>query len=148
MKSIPFLEDYMQVADLHAQRLNAALHQIEPFAPITPQEFKTFSDQQVAFLDMASTRFGKLQDIIGARIFPLILEKLAEDAPSFIDKLTKLEKLGYIADHNWWMQLREVRNQITHDYPNNYEVLAVHFNQLLQYSAELLAYWKGLKERI
>lgn len=148
MKSKQFLKDYLQIADLHASRLQVAINQIKPLTPFTVDSFKATNDQQVAFLDMASTRFGKLQDMIGARIFPLILECLAEDAPSFIDKLTKLEKLGYLSDYNWWMQLREIRNQVTHDYPNDYELLTVHFNQLLKFADELLKYWSVLRERI
>jgi hypothetical protein len=146
MKQKQFINDYIQVADLHASRLCAAINHISPLIPINADEFKLFGDEQIAFLDMASTRFGKLQDIIGARIFPFILESLAEDAPSFIDKLTKLEKLGYLADYNWWMQLREIRNQVAHDYPNDYAILAVHFNQLINYSEALLTYWSDLKK--
>lgn len=148
MRSKQFLKDYIQIADLHALRLRAAITHIQPFMPFKADEFKLFDDQQIAFLDMASTRFGKLQDIIGARIFPFILDSLAEDAPSFIDKLTKLEKLGYLTDSNWWMQLREIRNQVTHDYPDDYDILAVHFNQLLTCSDTLLTYWSDLKKMI
>ena len=41
---------------------------------------------------MMTTRFGKLQDIIGSKIFPLILNLLEEDAVAFIDKLNKPNK--------------------------------------------------------
>lgn len=50
---------------------------------------------------MMTTRFDKLQNIIGLKIFPIIINLLEEDAVAFIDKLNKLEKLGYIEDTNW-----------------------------------------------
>lgn len=46
------------------------------------------------------------------------------------------------------MELREVRNQITHDYPNSYEQLAADFNKLILFANELLKAWLNLKNYI
>ena len=98
--------------------------------PLSASSLANSAIEDVAFLDLLTTRFGKLQDVIGAKIFPFILDILGEDASTFRDKLNRLEKLGIIKSANWWMQLREIRNLITHDYPDDYEQLATHFNQL------------------
>jgi len=49
-------------------------------------------------LDMMSKRYNKLQDLIGSKIFPIILEATGNDPLLFIDKLNRLEKLGFLDD--------------------------------------------------
>lgn len=143
-----FILDFKKIADIHADRLKNAHGEVVKFAPLTASKFAELTISQVAFLDMMTTRFSKLQDIIGARIFPLILEILGEDAATFIDKLNKLEKLNYISEVDWWMELRELRNQITHDYPDDYEILAKHFCALIERANELVIFWDELKLKI
>src|SRR5579871_907064 len=90
------LSDYLKVAGIHATRLKGALTQAMHWMPLSVHCFAQLPLDQLAFIDMMIIRFGKLQDIIGAKIFSLILDILGEDAASLIDKLNKLEKLGYI----------------------------------------------------
>jgi hypothetical protein len=97
---------------------------------------------------MMTTRFGKLQDIIGSKIFPIILNLLEEEAVAFIDKLNKLEKLGYIDDANWWIELREIRNKIAHDYPDDHDLICSHLSVVILKAAELIEFWQKLKTKI
>lgn len=87
-------------------------------------------------------RFSKLQDILGTKIFGLLLAALGENADALIDKLNKLERLNYIADINWWMDLREMRNQFAHD-----DLIHTHLILLITRSKELLAFWDSLKTK-
>ncbi|MFO1257725.1 MAG: hypothetical protein U1E78_04840 [Gammaproteobacteria bacterium] len=145
MKKYQHLKDYEKVADIHARRLSAAVNKTQFLFPFTPESLSLLQDEQVALLDMMTTRFGKLQDIIGVKIFPIILDILGENAPSFRDKLNSLEKLGVIDDAQWWMEMREIRNQITHDYPENYNVLSADFNKMLPFVQGLIVFWEKLK---
>jgi uncharacterized protein with HEPN domain len=77
-----------------------------------------------------------------------VIAILGEDAPAFIDKLNCLEKLSYLPSSVWWMSLRETRNQITHDYPNNYELLSQHCNLFIKKAEELLNYWDSLQLKL
>ena len=74
---------------------------------------------EIAVLDQFSTRFGKLQDAMGAKLFPAVLELTKEqgELKAFIDKLNRLEKIGAIQSADDWLLLREVRNTFSHDYP-------------------------------
>lgn len=146
-KKIDFLLNYRKIADIHAARLNNAILKTAELFPLTANSLSMLTDEQLAFLDMITTRFGKLQDLIGVKIFPLILELLGEnDVLSFRDKLNRLEKLHIIDNANWWMNLRETRNQITHNYPDDYDLIANDFNLLLPIAKELLIFWNKLKE--
>lgn len=148
MKKQTMLSDYVKVADIHAARLKGALAQTVHWMPLTAESLSTLPLERVAFLDMLTMRFGKLQDIIGAKIFSLILDLLGEDAASLIDKLNKLERLGYIDKVNWWMDLREIRNQVMHDYPDDYDAIFGHLSQLILKADELLNFWEALKIKI
>ncbi len=63
--------------------------------------------------------YVRLQDAIGSRLFPARLEAGGEllIESSYIDRLNPLERLGVIQSAESWMELRAIRNQITHDYP-------------------------------
>ena len=135
------------MADLQSERLLEATHQVR-LITLTPQSLKDLPSEQLAFLDMMTVRFGKLQDVIGSKIFLLLLEKLQEDAPSFVDKLNRLEQLGYLPSANWWRALREIRNQVAHDYPTEYETICAHTQLLLAKSIELYSFWKDLKQKL
>lgn len=148
MKKQTMLVDYLKIADIHAARLKEALAQFTNLMPLSAESLAKLPIEQVAFLDMMTMRFGKLQDIIGVKIFSLVLDLLGEDVGSFVDKLNKLERLGYIDNVNWWMDLREIRNQIMHDYPNDYEAVALHLAMLGKKANELLLFWDGLKNKI
>lgn len=146
------LTDYIKVADMHAVRLKEAkVATIAIESLLTPTLLPTLSSNQVAFLDMLSMRFSKLQDLIGAKLFPITLDLLGEDAITFIDKLHKLERIGYLYksyDSNWWMSLREIRNQLNHDYPDDYNLISEHLSMLLKKASELLEFWEGFKNKI
>jgi hypothetical protein len=98
----------------------------------------------------AYVRFTKLQDVLGAKVFPRILTRLGEDVRSmaFIDVLSRLEALGFIDSADTWLSLREQRNRLSHDYPDDPDILAAELNSALGASEVLLEYWQNLQERI
>lgn len=64
----------------------------------------------------------KIQDRIGSKLFRLVLQHLREDETdgmSMLDMLNRLEKLRIIEGVEAWDTLREIRNAITHDYPED-----------------------------
>jgi len=148
MKQRSFLAYYANIADIQSTRLKDALIQVNKLLPLFAAVLANLPADKLAFLDMMTTRFGKLQDIIGLKIFPIILNLLEEDAVAFIDKLNKLEKLGYIEDANWWVELREIRNKIAHDYPDDHDLICSHISVVIVKAAELIEFWQKLKTKI
>lgn len=63
-------------------------------------------------------------------------------------KLNRLERLGYLNNVNWWMDLREIRNQVMHDYPDDYDAIFSHLTLLVTRSGELLLFWEALKNKM
>lgn len=148
MKQRSFLAYYANIADIQSTRLKDALTQINKLIPLSAAVLANLPADKLAFLDMLTTRFGKLQDIIGSKIFPIILNLLEEDAVAFIDKLNKLEKLVYIEDANWWIELREIRNKIAHYYPDDHDLICSHISVATIKAAGLIEFWQKLKTKI
>jgi uncharacterized protein with HEPN domain len=61
-------------------------------------------------------RFGRLQDTVGDKLLPLILLVLGEKAAAAIDNLDRAERLGLISSADEWMTMRNLRNQMVHEY--------------------------------
>jgi hypothetical protein len=113
---------------------------LEPLRPLTPEKLATFSPVDLAVCDQFATRFAKLQDTMGAKLLPAILDLTEEhgDLAAFMDKLDRLEKIGAIPSAEQWLKLREMRNQFAHDYPDDPEVQASLLNKALDLAEELL----------
>ena len=68
-------------------------------------------------------RFGRLQDTLGDKLLPLLLAALGENASSVIDNLDRAERLGIIKSADEWMAMRNLRNQMIHEYVEDPVVL-------------------------
>jgi len=67
----------------------------------------------------------KIQDKIGGKLFRLVLQHWREDESdtmSMLDVLNRLEKLRIIENVEAWDKLREIRNAITHEYPEDIQI--------------------------
>ena len=67
-------------------------------------------------VDAFVSRFGRLQDTLGDKLLPLFLTILGERSLAVIDNLDKAEKLGFIGSADEWMSIRNLRNQMIHEY--------------------------------
>lgn len=74
-------------------------------------------------LDAFVSRFGRLQDTIGDKLLPALLNALGESTGAAIDNLDRAEKLGLIDSADRWMEIRRLRNQMVHEYIEDLAVL-------------------------
>ncbi len=117
------VEENLRQASLHLRRLNDAVKQLEKkyTFPIDEQAYEQINNDlvAVAFSDQIIYRFSKLQDTIGAKLFKALLLYQGENTNRpFLDILNELEKIG-IVDVEEWFELRDLRNEIAHDYGND-----------------------------
>ncbi len=75
--------------------------------------------EKIKTIDAFIFRFIKLQD----KLFRIVLKSIGEykDNMSLIDVLDKLEKLEIVNDTDQWIDFRNTRNKLTHEYSNNQE---------------------------
>ena len=69
-------------------------------------------------------RFGRLQDTVGDKLLPLLLTALGEKPFAVIDNLDRAERLGLIKSADEWMTMRNLRNQMVHEYIEDLVVLS------------------------
>ena len=138
------LEMILRECGIHARRLEHARGVCDPWFPLNGVSYSNLTDDQIAHVDQLIYRFTKLQDALGAKLFPLIAGHLREDADTMtvIDKLAQLERAHAIEDAERWQELQELRNQLAHDYEDDAENAAAYLNDLFAASASLLAYQK------
>ena len=125
----------------HADRLNWAMQALRRRFPLDAAKLNQLDDMEQAILDQFSTRFAKLQDAMGAKLFPAVLELVKEpgELPAFVDKLNRLEKIGAVVSADRWLMMREIRNQFSHDYPDDPELRSAMLNKPYVLAEELLA---------
>ena len=126
------LQEAWQQCERHLHHLKHALGSLT--LPITASNLSTMSDETVQDWDQFVLRYTKLQDAIGSRLFTAVLTLLQEpyeDKP-MIDKLNRLEKLGYLDSVDQWNQLRIIRNHFAHDYPSDDALKAAYLNDAVR----------------
>ncbi len=118
----------------HMHHLQHPLAALAPYLPASPEFVSAMDDEQVQDWDQFILRFTKLQDAMGARLFPAVLAYLQEpyeDRP-MLDKLHRLEQLGYLVDIESWGLLRAIRNRFAHDYPEDDALKAAYLNEAVE----------------
>jgi hypothetical protein len=68
-------------------------------------------------------RFGRLQDTVGDKLLPVLLAAFGEKASAAIDNLDRAERLGLLQSADEWMTMRNLRNQMVHEYVEDPVVL-------------------------
>lgn len=69
------------------------------------------------------SRFSRLQDTLGDKLIPLILDALGEHQLAAIDNLDKAERFGWIGSADEWFAIRRLRNQMVHEYMEDLNIL-------------------------
>lgn len=142
------LGETLVVCSLHHKRMMFSFNSIRHYFPLTNEVFGNISQLEMALFDQLIYRFSKLQDTMGARLFKQILEAIEEDVTGlpFIDILYKLEKLNLLPDAKTWMQLRQTRNNVAHEYPSFKEIQIEELNFLPEQVIQLEVIWLSLEE--
>ena len=96
-------------------------------------------------VDAFVARFGRLQDTLGDKLLPALLIWLAEPVGPAIDNLARAERLGWIGSATDWIECRQLRNFMIHEYVRDMAVLAAALSKghvavpLLDATAQTLA---------
>lgn len=140
------LNEAILLCSLHIERMSFAYMKVEKHFPLNTVKYKALEAEEISFFDQLIFRFSKLQDSMGGKLFPELLENLGEKVKGipFIDLLNKLEELGIIHDATDWQLLRETRNIVTHEYPFNTEEVIEGLNLLGQHYKLILNVWQNV----
>ena len=90
------------------------------------------SDEYSEMLDAFVSRYGRLQDTLGDKLLPAMLRAGLEKTGSQLDNLLRAEKLGWIESTQIWIELRELRKRLVHEYMKSASDLLSALQQALQ----------------
>lgn len=133
-------QSIVESCEIHAARLRWSMEQLSSKQPFSPEQLSQLSDIDLAIFDQFIVRFSKLQDLMGAKLLPGIIELTYEEGElnTFIDKLHRLEKIGALESVEQWLKLREMRYQFAHDYPDEPEIQAALLRKAFVMAEQLL----------
>lgn len=141
------INEIIEKVELHKSRAKCALLEIRAWGEFDSEVFENF--EKIKTIDTFIYRFIKLQDMMGDKLFKIFLDEIGEykDSMSLLDVLDKLEKFDIVDDAYSWMEYRNLRNKLTHEYPNNeqdiidgiyiaiesFEKIEIIFDNIIQY---------------
>lgn len=128
------LQDAWRECERNVYHLCHALDLLYPILPMTGDKFEHLTDEQIQTLDQFILRFIKLQDALGGHMYSAILEYLQEsyEERPMLDKLNRLEKLGYLQSAETWQDIRNIRNKFSHGYPDDGDKNAALINMAIE----------------
>ncbi len=117
---IAILRQTYALCSTHKNALKDALQDIDQREFVAP-DLGNLSRQDRRLLDQFAYRYTRLQDDMGSRLFPSVLRALGENIPamSMLDRLDRMEQLGWLPQADEWSDLRHIRNEFTHEYPES-----------------------------
>jgi len=135
------VENNMKESLKHLKRLNDAFGQLGNAynIPFDMQGYQAILTnlQDLAFSDQIIYRFSKLQDCMGAKLFKSILLYQGENVNRpFLDILNQLEKMDIVSVDEWF-EIRDLRNEIAHDYEENDKIAIDILNMIYSLKNEL-----------
>ncbi len=97
---------------------------------------EAFAERVEAF----ASRFCRLQDTVGDKLLPVWLQALGEKRGAVVDNLDKAEKLGMLESADRWLAIRQIRNQMIHEYIESAQVLADALNAAHDYQEQIISF--------
>ena len=146
------LQDNLNESYKHTLRLENAFIalQINYTFPISEISFQKILDsvEHLAYSDQIIYRFSKLQDCMGAKLFKSVLLYEGENVNKpFLDILNQLEAIDII-NVDEWFEIRDLRNEIAHDYADSDEVATNILNSIFKLKYELKEILNSIKRLV
>ncbi len=133
------LKEYRQLID----KLTTTINIYEPSV------FSTLKPEQRAILEAYLKRFSSMQDYLGAKVFPIVLDIAGIGSQKMSEVLYQVEKEQIIDSLEEWILLREIRNELEHEYPDELQealddlrFCIESFSKLEQYYLNVLSFAK------
>lgn len=82
-------------------------------------------------IDLIIFNFSKIQSLLGEKVFREVAEVMLLEYRDFLDLLSKLEKNGILSVYEW-KKLRVIRNNFSHEYPEEIEEITANINEAIE----------------
>jgi len=109
-------------------------------------EKEEYEPEEQESFEALTSRFARTSDILTQKVFKSLFALLQENVKTIIDSANILEKLGIVENADDILNIRELRNQIAHEYVE--ADLNALFMDVLRYVPELEVVVNSLKKYI
>lgn len=142
------LEFYLDIIKNNLEDIKRYKNKISTFLPINYKNYEELQFHSKDTLDAIAFRFTKLQSLLGEKVFKLFIEKTGFDTneKSFLEILSELERLN-IVKREEWIRLREIRNKISHEYPEEIDEIIDNLNKIIENIEIFKKIYKKIKEK-
>ncbi|PJA96619.1 MAG: toxin-antitoxin system antitoxin subunit [Ignavibacteriales bacterium CG_4_9_14_3_um_filter_34_10] len=141
------LKSILDECEKHLDRMNFAYENISHLFTVDTKKISQLKKEEITFIDQFIYRFSKLQDALGQKLFKTVLINLDEEVTnkSSIDIFNRLEQLEIIKDYDKWKLLRDLRNELAHEYEEDESEMAEKLNLLFEKKTDLEKYFLDIK---
>lgn len=142
------LQQVLETCRLHESGLRDALDDLALRA-LCSADLAALGKQDRRLLDQFAYRYLRLQDDMGARLMPAVLRALGEEVASLaaLDRFARLEQLGWLPSADEWSDLRRVRNEFAHDYPETIDERFARLQLAIASAQRALEIWTGFQDK-
>jgi uncharacterized protein with von Willebrand factor type A (vWA) domain len=109
------LAEQLELAKAAARVLEESRYRVDAVLQ-SAKEGSSLSIEQRESCEALTSRFARLCDLLVQRLFRTLDQVELVDDGTILDRLARAEKRGIIASAEEWRELRELRNEIAHDY--------------------------------
>ncbi|BAP54751.1 hypothetical protein THII_0454 [Thioploca ingrica] len=95
----------------------------------------SYTLEELEHFESLTSRFARLSDLLIQKLFRLIDQLDLDESGTIRDRINRAEKKGLIADADRFVEIRELRNQIAHEYNPN--AMLTIFTEVLHYCPPL-----------
>ncbi len=143
------LEQALAIGRIHHEALGDALDDLRR-RDLKTADLDRLDKGDRRLLDQFAYRYTRLQDDMGARLIPAVLRALQEEINvlSMLDRLSRLEQLGWLPSAEEWSDLRRVRNEFAHDYPDTADERFERLQLALTAARRLLEILAGFEQKV
>ena len=106
------------------------------------QDNPELAEQMEAFV----SRYGRMQDTMADKLLPRWLLALAERPGSQIETLNRAERLGVLESTETWLEARNLRNRLVHEYMTDTGEFAKNLQLAEGYSLMLMRTYNRLRD--
>jgi len=131
-------EESLNSCERLAARLKWSQKQCSLWFPLHSQVLEELDEERAERLDAFCLRFGKLQDLLGQQLFRSLLILEQDPLNTMLDTLHAMEKRGILETLDLWFEIRELRNILSHDYPESTALQAQVLNRAFDSSTCLI----------
>lgn len=88
-------------------------------------------------LESFRAKFARMQDTVIDKLLPQLLKTAGETPMAAIDNLNRAERLGFLADTDTWVQMRQLRNRLVHGYFDTLDEMIPALKRAASFTREL-----------